>query len=116
MLITIKRRVFQKGWEKLILHPFKDGVIISVISVPPSYLIYFALMYTIKDELISFSILCTLLAGFLAFAFFKRPTLLGNEFAELQKELMKLVKNKEKKGPRRRKLEEEKTDFAEITK
>jgi hypothetical protein len=74
-------------------------------------------MYTIKNELISFSILCALLAGFLVFAFFKKPTLLGEEFAQLQKELIKMFKNKGKNGGGRRKrnLEEEETNLAEIT-
>src|SRR4030095_14085108 len=92
MLLTIKRRVFQQGWQKLILSPFKDGAILSIFGILPSYLVYLGLMYTIKNELISFSILCALLAGFLVFAFFKKPTLLGEEFAQLQKELIKMFK------------------------
>jgi len=117
MLLTIKRRVFQEGWQKLILSPFKDGAILSIFGILPSYLVYLGLMYTIKNELISFSILCTLLAGFLVFAFFKKPTLLGEEFAQLQKELIKMFKNKGKNGGGRRKrnLEEEETNLAEIT-
>jgi O-antigen/teichoic acid export membrane protein len=117
MLLTIKRRVFQHGWQKLIVNPFKDGAIISVLSVLPAYLIYLALVYTLKNELFAFSILCILLSGFFAFAFFKKPTLLGKEFAQVQKELIKMVKNKGKKGAAKRKknLQEEETNLAQIT-
>jgi O-antigen/teichoic acid export membrane protein len=34
MLLTIKRHVFQKGWQKLILNPFKDGLFIAAIASP----------------------------------------------------------------------------------
>jgi O-antigen/teichoic acid export membrane protein len=117
MLLTIKRRVFKHGWQKLIVNPFKDGVIISVITILPSYLVYLALMYVFNNELLAFSVLCTLLGGFFAFAFFKKPTLLGKEFTQLQKELIKMVKNKGKRAEKRRKrnLEEEAaTDMAQI--
>jgi len=110
MLLTIRRRIFPQGWQKLIIRPFKDGAILSIFCVVPSYLVHLALMYTIKNELISFSILCALLGGFLVFVFFKKPTLLGKEFAQLQKELMKMMKKERKGGGRRkRNLEEEET-------
>ena len=98
MLITIKQHVFQKGFNKLIISPFKDGAFISLITVPPSYLIYWLLMQWLNNELVSFAILCTLLTIFFAFAFFKKPSLLGNDFVQLRKELIKLVKNKGNKG------------------
>jgi O-antigen/teichoic acid export membrane protein len=116
MLLTIKRRVFQQGWQRLIISPFKDGAILSIYCILPSYLVYLALIYSIKDELISFSILCALLGGFLAYAFFKKPALLGKEFAQLQRELVRMVKNKERKGEGRRKRNlEEEENLARIT-
>ena len=48
MLLTIKRRVFQHGWQKLIISPFKDGAILSIFCVLPSYFVYLALMYSYK--------------------------------------------------------------------
>jgi O-antigen/teichoic acid export membrane protein len=117
MLLTIKRRVFQHGWQKLIINPFKDGAILSIFCILPSYIVYLGLLYTLNNELIAFSILCVLLSGVLLFAFFKKPTLLGKEFAQLQKELVKMVKNKERKGEGRQKrnLAEEETNLAQIT-
>ncbi len=100
MLITVKRHVFQKGWKKLVIWPFKDGALITLISVPPSYLIYMLLMKFINNELISFIILCTLLTIFFAFAFLKKPSMLGNDFVQLRSELLKLMKNKGNKGGR----------------
>jgi len=102
MLLTIKRRVFQHGWQKLIITPFKDGAIISVIAVAPAYLIYYLLMMVFNKEIIVFSILCVLLTVFFGYTFFKKPKLLGKDFAQLQNELMKLIKNKGKKDDRKR--------------
>ncbi len=110
MLLTIKRRVFQHGWQKLIINPFKDGAVLSVLTVVPSYLVYYLLMLAFKTELIAFILLCTFLGIFFAYAFFKKPKLLGKDFEQLQKELTKMVKNKgNKSGGKRRKraLEEE---------
>lgn len=110
MLLTVKRRVFKKGWEKLIIHPFKDGAVISVLTMVPAYALYALLTFMIKDELIAFSIMCMVLGLFFGYAFFKKPKLLGKEFAQLKRELVKMVKNKGNKGGKRRRrqgLEEE---------
>ncbi len=118
MLLTIRRRVFPKGWEKLIITPFKNGAVLSVLIVVPSYLIYWALMFVLKEEITAFTVLCALLSIFLAFAFFKKPALLGKDFVQLRNELIKLSKNKGKKGGKRRrnKIEEEpETDIAQLT-
>ena len=98
MLLTIKKRVFAKGWEKFIIHPFKNGAIISLITVAPSYLIYWLLMLAFNNDIIAFTVLCTVLTVFFSYAFLKNPRLLGKDFVELRRELMKLVKNKGTKG------------------
>lgn len=124
MLVTIKRHVFKHGWSKLVLRPFKDGAMISVFTIVPCYIVYIALQALINNELISFTVLCSAAGFFLAYAFFKRPSILGKDFAQLQKEIMKMGKNKGKgKGRKRRMMEdgadeiEEKTenDFIQIT-
>jgi O-antigen/teichoic acid export membrane protein len=123
MLLTIKRRVFQHGWEKLIIAPFKQGAIISVLTVAPAYLIYVLLMLLFNKEIIAFTVLCTLLGAFFGYAFFKKPRLLGRDFAQLQKELKNLMKNRGKKGgggkKRRQNREQQQSgiapDIAEIT-
>ena len=117
MLLTIKRRVFQHGWQKLIINPFKDGAILSVFLVVPAYGIYYLLMLAFDKDIVAFTILCTLLAAFFGYAFFKKPKLLGKDFAQLQKELIKMVKNKGKRGGggkrrRQQNLDEQQTDIA----
>jgi hypothetical protein len=117
MLLTIKRRVFQHGWQKLIINPFKEGAILSVFLVVPAYGLYYLLMLAFDKDIIAFTILCTLLAAFFGYAFFKKPKLLGKDFAQLQKELIKMVKNKGKRGGggkrrRQQNLEEQQTDIA----
>jgi len=117
MLLTIKRRVFQHGWQKLIINPFKQGAILSVFLVVPAYGIYYLLILAFDKDIVAFTILCTLLAAFFGYAFFKKPKLLGKDFAQLQKELLKMVKNKGKRGGggkrrRQQNLEEQQTDIA----
>jgi hypothetical protein len=69
-------------------------------------------------DIIAFSILCALSAAFFGYAFFKNPKLLGKDFAQLQKEILKMLRNKGKKGGggkggkrRRETLEEPETDI-----
>jgi O-antigen/teichoic acid export membrane protein len=115
MLMTIKKRVFQHGWQKLIITPFKTGAIISVFTVAPAYLIYYLLMLIFNKDIIAFSILCMVLVCFFSYAFFKNPILLGKDFVQLQKELVTMIKNKGKregKGNRsKEKLEEQETNI-----
>lgn len=111
MLLTVKRRVFQQGWEKLILKPFVNGCILSIIIVPPSYLIFWLLLnYSGADQLISFTITCCITGAFVAYAFLKKPKWLGEDIAEMRNELIKLAKGGGKgkgKGKRRRAMMEE---------
>lgn len=121
MLITIKNHVFKSGWKKLIISPFKDGAVIALISVLPSWGLYWVLNQFIKEEWLSFTILCIVLALFLAYAFLKKPKLLGRDFVELRAQLMKMIKNKGKgggkgKGKRRRQMPEQQENIvADIT-
>lgn len=116
MLLTIKRRVFKRGWQKLIIHPFKDGAVLSIFTMVPAYIIYYLLILVFKEDLVPFTILCVILGLFFGYAFFKKPKLLGSEFAQLQGELIKMVRNKGKKGGgkrRRQNQEQEETDVVE---
>lgn len=103
MLLTIKRNVFRRDWKKFIVKPFKDGTIISVIVVVPAYLIFSLLMLVFTKELIAFLVLCAMLTAFLSYAFFRKPGLLGKDFAQLHRELMKLINNKGNNGNNRKK-------------
>ncbi|HXL56916.1 MAG TPA: hypothetical protein VN958_11695, partial [Chitinophagaceae bacterium] len=92
--------------------------VISILTIVPAYLIYYLLMLVFKQELISFAIMCVLLGIFFVYAFFKNPKLLGEDFVQLQKELVKMIKNKGKRGVRgkrkRQNLEEEETGMVHI--
>ncbi len=119
MLFTIKRRLFSEGWKKLMFRPFADGLTLSVFFVTPSYFLYLLLMRIFdQNELLSFSILCVLLGALMAFAFFKRPRLLGEDFVMLKKELTKMMKNRGKKGggkgKKRRFAEQQENNVAQI--
>lgn len=98
MLITIRSKVFKKGWATLIIQPFKNGALLTVLSVAPSYLIYWLLLQVIDNEIIAFGVLCTLLGAFFSLVFFKMPSLLGSDFVALRKELMKMKNKKGKNG------------------
>lgn len=94
MLLTIKRRVFSHHWRKLVLHPFKEGAMLSVILLVPAYGIYLGLVTTIKNEITAFTIVCSLLSLFMFYAVFKKPELLGKDFAELRDQIVDMIKNR----------------------
>jgi len=110
MLLTVKRHVFPKGWEKLIILPFKNGALLSIIIIAPAYGIYYLLNMFIREQVISFSIMTGIVGAFVLFAFLKKPKLLGQDFADMQKEIIKMAKGKGGKGKgngkRRRMMEE----------
>jgi len=125
MLITIKNRVFPEGWQKMVFAPFKDGLLLSLLIVAPSYGIYYLLNSFIENQVLSFSIVTGLASVFVLYAFLKKPKLLGQDFADMQKEIIKMAKGKgEKKGggkgKRRRMMEEaqqaqQESDIATVT-
>lgn len=109
MLLTVKRHVFPKGWQKLLITPFKNGAILSVFIVGPAYGIYYLLNMFIQEQVISFCIMTGIVSAFVLYAFFKKPRLLGEDFADMQKEIIKMVKGGKGgggKGKRRRMMEE----------
>ena len=98
MLITIKKRVFPEGWQKMILHPFKNGLWLSVVFVLPAYALYYGVDYVLKEQVLSFIIVTCVLGAFVLFVFLKKPTLLGQDVADMQKEMVKMVKKGGKGG------------------
>ncbi|MEP6845495.1 MAG: lipopolysaccharide biosynthesis protein [Panacibacter sp.] len=98
MLLTVKRRVFQQGWEKLIFSPFKNGILLSIFIVTPAYGIYYLLNMVMKEQVWSFSIMTAIVGTIVLFAFLKRPKWLGQDFADMQKEIIKMSKGKGEKG------------------
>jgi len=74
-------------------------------------------MLIFKNELVSFIILCSILTIFFSYAFFKKPKMLGKDFAQLQKEVMKMIRRKGNRGggKRRRDIEQAETDLIQVT-
>lgn len=111
MILTIRNRVFKGEWQKLILNPLRNGLLLSLCIVPPSYLIYYLIMLFVHDEIIAFSILCILLGIFFGFAFFKKPKLLGKDFEPIREQLMKMMKGK--KGKKKKGMKKEELPYSE---
>lgn len=112
MLLTIRKRVFPEGWEKMILYPFKNGCILSVVTIVPAYGIYYGLNYFLHDQVLSFLIMTGIVGAFVLWAFLKKPKLLGEDFADMQKEIIKMAKGKGEgkgkgKGKRKRMMEQQ---------
>ena len=106
MILTIRNRVFKTQWQKLLINPFGNGLLLSLFIVPPAFIIYYLLLMLVHDEIIAFSVLCGLLGIFFGYAFFKKPKLLGKDFAPVREQIMKMIKNKGgKKGKRNKHAE-----------
>ena len=106
MIITLRQNIFPNDWKKLLLRPFFNGIPLSIYLVIPSLLIYLVCLYFAHDdEVISFLITASLVGGFLGFAFFKKPKLLGKDFAPIRSVLMEMM-NKKKNGKGKRKAGE----------
>ena len=106
MILTLRNNIFPNDWKKLLLRPFFNGIPLSVYLVIPSFLIYLACLYiTNSNEVVSFLITCSLVAGFLGFSFFKKPSLLGKDFVPIRLVLLEIM-NKKKNGKTKRKAEE----------
>ena len=81
MILTLRNKVFPDDWKKLLLRPFLNGIPLTIYLVIPSFLIYLLCLFvTHNDDVISFLITCSIVGGFLAYCFFKKPKLLGKGF------------------------------------
>lgn len=118
MLLTIRKRLFPNKWSALIIAPFKNGTIMALFITLPSVGLYYLIQLVVKHHVYSFVILLAILGTFFAYAFFKKPKLLGKDFAPVQQELMKLM-NKKRKGQKgqgkRKKLLQQQEEQAELT-
>ena len=98
MMFIIKNRIFPNDWKKLIFRPYYNGVIITICWVLPLYPIYLAINALIKDDIISFVILCSVTSLIAVIAFIKKPALLGSDVAYIQKDFIQMFKKKKKKA------------------
>lgn len=97
MMFIIKNRIFQEDWKKLVFRPYYNGVIVTICWVLPLYPLYLGIKAFIKDDIISFSILCCIAAVLVLLAFFKKPQLLGSDVAYIQEDFIQMFKKKNKK-------------------
>jgi hypothetical protein len=65
--------------------------------VLPLYPLYLGINAFIKDEIISFIILCSITAVLVLLAFLKKPALLGSDVAYIQEDFIEMFKKKKKK-------------------
>lgn len=101
MLYILRKRVFPTTWHQLIIKPFANGSLLMLYLVIPSYGLYTAFYFLTNGSVVlSFLIMCSLVGMFLAYAFFKKPKLLGKDFAPIQGILMDLAKKKKNKKKR----------------
>ena len=106
MIVTLRNKVFPNDWKKLLLRPFFNGVPLTIYLVIPSFIIYTLCLYVTHDqEVFSFLITAGIVGGFLSYAFFKKPKLLGKDFGPIQIVMMELMNKK--KNKRRKQLVEE---------
>ena len=64
----------------------------------PLYPLFLAINAFIKNDIISFVILCSIAFVTTLFAFVKRPKLLGSDVAYIQKDFIEMFKKKNKEG------------------
>ncbi len=106
MLITLRNKVFPDTWKQLIIKPFFNGVPLTLYLVIPSIALFSVFYFLLGgEEVIAFSIMCSLIGLFLGYAFLKKPKLLGKDFAPIHTILMEMMNKKNKK--KKRKTEEE---------
>jgi O-antigen/teichoic acid export membrane protein len=97
MMFIIKNRIFQDDWKKLVFRPYYNGLIVTICWVLPLYPLYLGINAFIKDEIISFIILCSITAVLVLLAFLKKPALLGSDVAYIQEDFIEMFKKKKKK-------------------
>ena len=121
MIITLRTRIFPDTWKQLLVKPFLNAIPLTLYILIPSFIIYQALLLglphivsylsTHPDKLIvySFLMMSSVVGLFLAYAFFKKPKLLGKDFLPIREILL----NKNKRNRKARTAEEAEVLLAE---
>ncbi len=97
MMFIIKKRIFPADWKKLVFRPYYNGIFITICWVLPSYPLFLAIKAFIKDDIISFVILCSIASLAIVLAFIKKPALLGSDVVYIQEDFLQMFKKKKKK-------------------
>ncbi|TKK66156.1 lipopolysaccharide biosynthesis protein [Ilyomonas limi] len=112
MIVTLRGGVFPDSWQQLLFKPFINGIPLTIYTVVPSVILYEVLRIGLHlNEVESFLVMGTLVGLFLAYAFFKKPKLLGKDFLPIREIL--LNKNKNKKGHRKQLAQDEEAAIVE---
>ena len=99
MILVVRKNIFPDDWQKLLLKPAYNGLKLCVIWVLPCYLLYLGIQYFITEEIVSFIIASSVTGLAAAAAFVKKPTLLSDDIASIQGDVLDMVKKKKgKKG------------------
>ena len=97
MIAIVRKRIFQNDWQSLVFRPYYNGVLLSICWVIPAYLLYRLLHIFIADEIIAFSVLCSVTGVAALAAFIRKPKLLGSDIVYIQKDFLQMFKKKKKK-------------------
>ena len=98
MIVTLKGQVFPTNWKELLFKPFINGIPLTIYTVGPSVVIYEALLLGMHlNQVEAFVITGTVIGLFLAYAFLKKPKLLGKDFLPIREILLNKNKNKKKR-------------------
>jgi O-antigen/teichoic acid export membrane protein len=96
MIDIIKKKIFPDDWKKLVFKPFLNGIILSIWWVTPCYVLYLLLHTFIHEEIIAFSIVCSITGAVATWAFVKKPRLLGSDVIYIQQDFLQMFKKKKK--------------------
>ncbi len=108
MIITLRNKIFPDNWKELLFKPFVNAIPLTLYVLIPSFILYEGLMMGLphffsyfsshNDKLVvySFLIMSSVVGLFLAYAFFKKPKLLGKDFLPIREILLNKNKGKRK--------------------
>jgi len=97
MIAIIRKRIFPEDWKSLVFKPYYNGVILSLCWVVPAYFLHFLIGKFISDEIIAFTVLCSITGLAALIAFVKKPKLLGADVVYVQKDFLQMFQKKKKK-------------------
>ncbi len=114
MILVIRKRIYHEQWKGLVGKPFINGLKISLYWILPTAVLGFVLNSVLQNDIVSFLIVTSILAVLIAIAFLKKPTLLTDDIAYIQDDLISMFKKGKKKNKQGKKNIENSTITTEI--
>ncbi len=97
IMLIYKTQVFPTMWKQLIIKPFLNGTVFAIYLTIPCFALYESFTYLLHLKVVpAFLIMSSLVGLFLGYAFFKKPKLLGKDFAPVREVLMSMRKGRKK--------------------